>query len=144
VRDTSVKAYTHITTTGILGERRTQVYDVLYHNGPIGSREVWEEIKKIHTKKPIPQHSINPRFKELKRMGVVREIGEHTCPYTNRTVITWDVTSKLPNQKYKAELSKADQLRAWLNLLDDASGDKKIVVRRVTKRIRKAMEQIGL
>jgi RecB family endonuclease NucS len=109
----------------------------------MGSRAAWEEIKK--TNPDIPQHSINPRFPELIREGVMKEIGEYECPYTEETVTCYDVTSKvLVKRKFvSATPTKARQLRDYLDDLDATAGDKKIAVRRVTKRIRKAMTGIG-
>jgi len=146
MRSTSAKAYKHIMTTGVLTERQTQVYNATYQHGPLGSREAWEKIKKLYPNMDIPQHSVNPRFKEMVREGVIMEVGECVCPYTNRTVVSWDVTSKTPlkRTKGKTQPTKAQELRLFLDRFDDASGDKKVTVRRVIGRIRKAMDQIGI
>ena len=149
-RETSIQAYKHIMNSGVLTERQTQLYEALYQYGPAGSREAWEEIKKIHPN--IPQHSINPRFAELEREGVIKDVGKYECPYTKETVVAWDVTSKILAKRTKtAQPTEAQQLRegiaefkAFLDRFDDASGDKKVTVRRVIERIRKALNQSGL
>jgi DNA-binding HxlR family transcriptional regulator len=143
MRDTSQKAYKHIVATGILGKRRTQVYEALFQLGPLGSREIWEEIKKICTK-PIPQHSINPRFKELERMGLVQQVGEHACPYTDHTVVSWDVTSKFPTKGYKAEPTKVEQLREYLLSLAEKHGSRKVGVDKAMAKVLSAMDSLGL
>ena len=143
VRDTSIQAYKHIKDSGVLAKRQEQVYETVYHEGPIGSRAVWEEIKKAHP--DIPHNSISPRFKELIREGVMKEDGEYECPYTKETVTAFDVTSKvLLVRKYVSVApTKAQQLRTYLDTLDSAVGDKKIVVSRVTEKIRSKMKTIG-
>jgi hypothetical protein len=110
----------------------------------MGSRAAWEEIKKNHP--DIPQHSINPRFKELIREGVMKEIGEYECPYTTATVTCYDVTSKVLNRRQfgGAKPTKGKLLRDYLDNLDDTVGDRKVAVHRVTKNIRKKMGEIGI
>jgi hypothetical protein len=141
-RNTSIEAYKHIVTSGILGVRRTQVYEVVYHDGPIGSREVWESIKK--TQSGIPQHSINPRFKELLKMGIVERVGEHQCPFTKRKVTSWDVTSLLPTEKYKPDLTKGELLRESLHRLMAKHGDKKVPCDKVINIVLGRMDKFGL
>ncbi len=116
MRDTSLEAYHHIVRTGILGDRRTQVYQVLYYYGPLSSRDVWE---KIHAKySDIPQHSINPRMVELIEIKVIREVGRTSCKHTGREVLLFDVTSHIPREKYSRrnkKLSDVFMLRKALN-----------------------------
>lgn len=99
MRATSRAAYDHIVNTGILGKRRTQVYIVLWHYGPLSSRDTWEHIHKRYPS--IPQHSINPRMVELMEdLGVVKEVGETTCRHTGRRVMLFDVTDHIPRHRY--------------------------------------------
>lgn len=51
-------------------------------------------------------HSISPRFAELKRMGVVEEIGSRECKITGRVSLIWDVTDGLPVKFEKEKKQK--------------------------------------
>lgn len=143
-RDTSAQAYQNIKDNGVLTKRQEQVYETVYHIGPIGSRAVWEEIKKTHPN--VPHNSISPRFKQLIREGVLKEVGEYECPYTKETVTCYDVTSKVLSRRNHvgASPTKGKLLRDYLDNLDDTVGDKKVAVCRVTKNIRKKMGEIGI
>lgn len=93
IRDTSIQTYREITENGLLSKRRFDVYDVLFHHGPLTQTEVHAIVAK-NTK--ISIRSITPRFSELERMGVIREVDRKICSVTGRQCIRWDVTSKLP------------------------------------------------
>lgn len=100
-RQTSKAAYDAIKAQGLLSERRFEVYDVLYHHGPLTQVEVWKKI--AATNPNVQQHSVTPRFAEMVRLGVIREVTDtdgrflkRKCTVTDRTCMTWDVTSSLP------------------------------------------------
>lgn len=103
MRYTSRQAYDYICESGILGDRRTQVYSVLYNNGPLSSRDVWEAIRPHYPR--VPQHSINPRMIELSELKVVRDVGVKICSYTGRRVMLWDVTDHTPTGPYRRQKS---------------------------------------
>lgn len=93
VRDTSIEAYRTIKENGLLSKRRWQVYDVLFHHGPLTVGELWA----WHLKdQGIQLNSISPRTSELLNFGVITEIRERKCRSTGNLSIEWDVTSRLP------------------------------------------------
>jgi predicted ArsR family transcriptional regulator len=91
LRETSLEAYSYILRTGILGERRTQVYRVLWDHGPMTAQE-------LTRKCGIP--GLWKRFSELEGMGVVRQVRTRPCGVTGRKAIEWDVTAKVPRYPY--------------------------------------------
>ena len=90
-RQTSIDTYIKVQESGLLSRRRFQVYDVLFHNGPLSQTETHAHIKDAAT-----LHSVGPRFAELKKMGVIIEVGTRRCSITGENVYVWDVTDKLP------------------------------------------------
>jgi len=90
---TSSIAYRYNVGAGILSARRRQVYvhlcSINIETGRAAtSAEVWKSIAR--TNPGIPQHSINPRFVELKRQLVVREDGIVACSVTGRECVGWE------------------------------------------------------
>jgi hypothetical protein len=104
MRETSIEAYRTIQENGLLSERRWQVYNTLFLNGPLTTGEIWKYYFSVHTK--IPQNSINPRLSELSRLGVIRAVGTKKCTVTGHTCTIWDVTANLPVKSEKAHREK--------------------------------------
>jgi len=94
-RDTSVKAYNEIKRSGLLKGRELDVYEVLYHHGPMTATEVYQHL--IAQGRKVTQHSITPRMKPLQRKGVIKEVGKKKCQHTGKTVYLLDVTSETPD-----------------------------------------------
>lgn len=100
VRQTSMEAYQTIKESGLLSNRRFQVYDVLFNNGPLTGAQVATIMKGtygIHSQ----SETIRNRLTELRDMGCIQECGEAVDQYTNMKVILWDVTDKLPMKLQK-------------------------------------------
>ena len=96
-RSTSAEAYHAIIEEGLLSKLRAQVYKTLYHNGPMTANELVKILN--HNNK---NHGVYAsRLSELRRLGVVQELGTQMCSITHRNVILWDVTANLPKQKSK-------------------------------------------
>lgn len=91
VRSTSAEAYYQIKEEGLLSKRRWEVYDALFTCGPSTQMECYKSLKTN-----TPRDSFTPRFTELKRLGVVKELGERECSVTGRNVLVWDITGRLP------------------------------------------------
>ena len=87
MRQTSIDVYTEIKASGLLSKRRWQVYDCLFHEGPLTGNELVERLKLPGAWK---------RLSELEAETVVRDVGERQCSVTGREVTLWDVTSNLP------------------------------------------------
>jgi hypothetical protein len=96
-RKTSIEAYHEIKASGLLSKRRFEVYDALFHYGPMTQMETFVKLKHLS------QHTVTPRFAELRKMGVIEEVGERACTVTGINVIAWDVTSSLPTQLPKGK-----------------------------------------
>ena len=93
-RETSAEAYNRIKANGLLGQRRFQVYEELYFNGPKSANQVVRTIKANHP--DIKDASLHGRLSELRDLGVVREVGFHRDEISGNKNILWDVTSNLP------------------------------------------------
>ena len=93
-RDTSVKAYESVKATGILGECLWQVYDCLYHHGPLTANECWDKLRKAEP--DLNKPSVTPRFKELERWGAIKDLGTRKCSVSERECHFYDVTSQIP------------------------------------------------
>ena len=55
-RETSREAYLAIQENGVLEHREWQVYQMLFHNGPMTQNEVWTELAKDEPK--LPKQSV--------------------------------------------------------------------------------------
>lgn len=103
-RKTSIEAYNTIKENGLLSKRRLEVYEALFEFGPCTGGELF---RKANAKqKNIPNANIVTRLGELRRVGVVAEVGERKCAATGMNVIVWDVTDKLPLKLEKPIKSK--------------------------------------
>ena len=98
-RETSLKVYRQIQAEGLLNRRRWQVYSLLFERGPMTQMEAAAELGEL-------DHSITPRFSELKRMNAIIETGEGKCKRTGRMAYLWGLTGKLPTALPKRVSSK--------------------------------------
>ncbi len=119
MRRTSIQAYQYILSSGILGQRRTTAYRLLYANGPATA----QELQKVSN---VP--GIWKRLSELREMGVAYEVQQRTCHATGRQAIEWDLTNAMPTEPY----SKPDSPMAKL----------KVENKRLRKRITELEEQL--
>lgn len=103
-------AYAHIKATGLLSERRFQVYNHVYMHGPCTGTDV---------SRSIPGGW--KRLSELQELGLVEEIGDTKCPYSGETVSLWDVTDHVPTTgklvRPKKACARCAQLEAQLKEL---------------------------
>lgn len=99
-RQTSIEVYHQIEAEGLLSRLRLDVYRALFHEGPMTQMETCRLLQKTTLPYTL-DHSILPRFAELKRAGVITETEERTCSVTGRNVLTWDVTNNLPKKLEK-------------------------------------------
>lgn len=92
-RDTSCEAYDYIRDNGVLSIQQWRIYHHLFARGPLTIGECFAAIRFVG-------HNVNDntrtRFGELRDMGVIRELDKRECKVTGRTVLTFDVTSNLP------------------------------------------------
>jgi len=113
IRQTSIDCYRQIEAEGLLSKRRWEIYNILYHHGPMSSNETFDysKLKGVDGYR----HNANARMTELRDLGVVMEIGTKVCSKTGRTVIEWDVTDLLPKKLIKP--TKKERVEKALNML---------------------------
>lgn len=104
VRETSIEAYNYITSSGVISERRAQIYAILYKHGPLTAGEALKFVEEEFGYRPYS--STHGRFTELRDMGVVKELGKKKCDMTGREVILWDVTAAFPTKIEKMPSNK--------------------------------------
>lgn len=114
-RDTSVKAFKKINASGLLRKMQLEAYNILYNHGPLTANEVYRLSGHSSNSE---RHSFPQRIGELTVKGVVTEVGEKRCEITNRKVIVYDVTSKLPLDLPK-RLTKSEKVSEILGMLSD-------------------------
>jgi len=115
MRHTSVEAYNTLHTNGFLTGLQAKVYDVLYNNGPLTQGEAWNEFLPDYQR-----HSVDPRFAELERMGIIQKVGQRPCRLTKFKGIEWDVTDHVPESKpvHVPKMKLADEAPAIIILLE--------------------------
>ena len=91
VRKTSIDTYNRVKDSGLLSTLRFKVYHALYKNGPMGMLETFRYINPGESDGHKLQ-SYNPRFTELKQMGLIEECGETVCDITHQTVMLLQTT----------------------------------------------------
>lgn len=102
-RDTSIKAYEEIKRDGALSPRRMEIYDVLFHYGPLTANEIF---KRIIGRSSINQANVPARLNEMREMGCVKEVGTRACSVTKMEVILWDCTRHYPTRVKRADKIK--------------------------------------
>lgn len=84
-RETSIEAYQKIQANGLLSKRRWEVYDWIYNNGPCVGND-------------IPIDGGWKVTSQLKKIGVLKEVGEGISKKTGFKGVLWDVTEKIPEK----------------------------------------------
>jgi hypothetical protein len=95
MRDTSIKTFKEIIAEGLLPKMQQEVYEVIYEHGPLTATQLRETYGR--DKSRGVWDSGEKRLSELKKKGVVIEVGKTKCPVTGRSVYLWDVTSMRPS-----------------------------------------------
>lgn len=85
-RDTQIAAFKAVTESGLLSQRRQQVYKYIYFAGPTTVRQC---IKGLGLEF---RHS--GRFTELETLGLIEEIGKTKCDTTGHMVTVYDITDR--------------------------------------------------
>jgi hypothetical protein len=96
-RQTSIDTYFEIRDSGLLSEKRFEVYQILYKYGPMSGAQVSEIYRRA---KNYVGHSesIRNRITELVDMGCAYEVKTDACPVTGRQVLWFDVNGELPQK----------------------------------------------
>lgn len=107
MRQTSIDTYNEIKNSGLLSKRRMEVYDVLFHHGPMTANDLVRHNKLHHPY--ANQTGWNARFSELERMKAIKEVGLKKDDVSGNECIVWDVTDEIPiklEKSNKGELKK--------------------------------------
>jgi len=141
INQNSMDAFNHIKKNGLLSDKRLKVYQIFVHNpkGLTGS-EVSDIYKQNY---PSSQHSetIRNRITELRDMGVLDEVGNVACKFTNRTVMKYKVNTNMPTKLVvKKSLNTnideiiSDLKRVW-DLTTTAELDKRGIIREIKNKL---------
>lgn len=104
MRPTSIEAYKKIKESGLLSQRRFQVYEALCEIGRATKNEI---SKHLHLKGiRINPNLVSARLVELRDLDVVYEVKERACKVSEMTIIEWDLTDRLPKKIKKPKKIK--------------------------------------
>lgn len=113
VRETSLEAYRDIIQSGLISEKRLDVFKAVIVYGPGTSAEIIQAAN-IDGNSIVSQ--ARARLNELREMGVIEEAGERKCKQTNRKAIVWRVTGNYPT-KYEIPETKKERKEKALNMI---------------------------
>ncbi|QDP51258.1 MAG: hypothetical protein Unbinned7913contig1002_13 [Prokaryotic dsDNA virus sp.] len=99
IRETSMKAYMEIIDSNLLGRRQEEVYKMIANFGPLTEGEVCEFLQRR-------RNSVTPRICELKKMGVVSEVGRKKCSTSGHYAYLLEISGELPKKKERASLKE--------------------------------------
>lgn len=105
-RATSIESYHYLVENKILGKRQMEVYEILFHYGPLTANEVFNVLKSRVDRKFLFDSNTRARFTELRDMDLIQENGTKICSITGRNVILWCITGRLPRQKPKSDIQE--------------------------------------
>jgi len=111
VRQTSIDVYLKIKENGLLPKMQSVIFERLYNHGPMTAAECMQDLH-------LPSNQ-SGRFTELRKKGVIQEIGKRHCTVTGHKVIEWDVTDRLPARK--PEASKPDKRKEAIRIIEHLS-----------------------
>ena len=135
-RETTIAAYHRADATGLIQGIKLKVLAILAEHGPMTANEM-----RKYGDPNANSGVYGTRLSELKRMGVVQEVGERPCETTGYSAIEWDLTGNLPvkppKEKTKRELKK--------EILDDIAALGKVLpmtykgdLREIHRKLRKS------
>ncbi len=100
-RATSVTAHEAVMADGTVRDQQKQIYSALYRHGPMTATECIQVVNESGTR--TISENTHTRFAELRRRGVIHEVGKKVCAHTKKRCISWDVTGEPPLPAEKAE-----------------------------------------
>lgn len=98
MRQTSLDAYNEIRESGLLSRARWEVYDALFHQGPLTRNELDGLLAPGRANPPYSR-----RLTELEAQGVAFRGKVRPCAKTGFNCEEWDVNGNLPVKLKKAE-----------------------------------------
>lgn len=124
IRQTSIDCYNKIKANGLLSKRRLEVYEILFKNGPLTANEIVRIAKASYP--DVNPSSFHARLSELKKYGVIIEIGEKKDIISNNTCYIWDLTDRLPKDIKLSTSSKKSRVNDALNAFRELYKNKDI------------------
>ena len=136
MRKTSLETYQKIKDNGLLSKRRMEVYDMLFHHGPLTANEIVRKAKLLHPK--TNPSSYNARLSELKRYGLAIEVGEKEDDVSGNNCFLWDLTDNLPvKPDTKTKKQKKDEVETlMIDLAQTLNERQKMKLRVILKKVR--------
>jgi hypothetical protein len=75
---------------------------------------MYELYKRENSDHSVQIDSFGPRYAQLVRAGLLEEMDEHQCEFTNQHVTTWDVTTLIPRVGLTSSGSSGPNTKAWM------------------------------
>lgn len=92
MKDTSLEAWQKIKDSKLLSERKWQVYDYVFRNGPCLMRDA---LVALQAKHKVPGNVFSTRFSELERAGFLKTVGKKMCADTGNEGYVYEVTGEI-------------------------------------------------
>ena len=112
-RQTSIDCYNEIKENQLLSKKRFEVFEAILKTAPCTSGEAFATM----TTKENQISQSRARFTELRELGVIYEKDVRKCRITNRNVIEWDLTGRLPKDVKLSKNNKKTRSENALNAL---------------------------
>jgi hypothetical protein len=111
-RQTSIDCYNQIKTEGLIQKQQLAIYSALFKLGkPSTAREVYASMNVLKQE--------STRFSELRKLGIIYEVGSRKCGITGRNAIEWDLTDRLPIKTKRADNTKKQRVKNAINALHE-------------------------
>ena len=112
-RQTSIDCYNEIKENQLLSKKRFEVFEAILKTAPCTSGEAFSTM----TTKENQISQSRARFTELRELGVIYEKDVRKCRITNRNVIEWDLTGRLPKDVKLSKNNKKTRSENAVNAL---------------------------
>jgi hypothetical protein len=93
MRDTARQAYEIARDSGLLSERRMQVFQDICEHGPCTQLESWRRLSPNSN-----SGAITTRFSELERMDLIKTVGVKVDAFTKQSNTLWGATGDQPKK----------------------------------------------
>jgi hypothetical protein len=110
-RTTSINCYNQIKAEGLLSKLRLKTLNAMLYSSPCTAGELQSYIDK----NGIQVKHAWKLLSQLRDLGVVYERQERKCNITDRLVIEWDLTDKLPIKSTTTSNTKKQRVEDTLN-----------------------------
>ena len=107
---TSYKCFQEITKSGVLPQRREEVYKALAEFGPCTSKELETAMQALQrTTRPFGAWK---RLSELQAQGIIRSLDDlRPCRVTGKLSLVWEVVDAMPVPVADRPMSKGERIQ---------------------------------